>query len=146
VGHFDIISGEHNNLLHFLTCSYFAITQSFFFTQLELKTIGFMGLGSLHYEHILNALTKREELWRDGPLNDDVSTVKQFCMRVMALLESVKFRTGNLIANDTVAMGKDENKSMVYNSAAGRIHGSQNYPACVNGPIDWAKLFSQGNQ
>lgn len=102
-----------------------------------------MGLGSLHYEHILNALTKREELWRDGPLNDDVSTVKQFCMHVMALLESVKFRTGNLIANKTVAMGKDENKSMVYNSAAGRIHGSQNYPACVNGPIDWAKLFSQ---
>jgi hypothetical protein len=61
----------------------------------------------------------------------------------MALLESVKFRTGNLIANDIVAMRKDENKSMVYNSAVGRIHGSQNYPACVNGPIDWAKLFSQ---
>lgn len=104
----------------------------------------FTGLGSLHYEHILNALTKREELLGDGPLNDEVSTVKQFCMRVMALLELVKFRTGNLIANDIVAMLKDQDKkSMVYNSAAGRIHGSQNYPACVNGPIDWAKLFGQ---
>ena len=111
----------------FLICSY----QS-------LKELDFSGLGTLHYNLIQSALTKHEDLWSGGQLNDEVKTIQLFCMRVEAITESTKDRTGHRIANDEDGPPK---KLLTYNSEEHRIHSREMYPECVDGHFDWANLF-----
>ncbi len=120
----------------------------------------FTGLGTVHYEHIQAAITTDEESWKSGPLNDEIFVIQQFCQRIVDLLESLKERTGNRIANDvaagnsisdapsavatddaTTARREIPRVPLVYNAAAGRIYGGMNWPACVKRPLDWNRLF-----
>ena len=133
----------------------------FLFPQ-HLKNLDFAGLGTAHYEHIQAALTTDEEVWKGGPLNNEVFIVQQFCQRVVDLLESMKERTGNRIANDVALVTKSDDPPAsasaeedatiavrrqmphvprVYNASVGRIYGGKNWPGCVKGPFDWAHLF-----
>ena len=116
----------------------------------HLKDLDFAGLGTAHYEHIQAALTTDEDSWKGGPLNDEIFIIQQFCQRIVDLLESLKARTGNSIANDALPASADTptmaerecpRAPRVYNAAAGRIYGGRRWPACVNGPFDWARLF-----
>ena len=128
----------------------------------HLKNIDFAGFGTVHYEHIQAALTTDEEAWKGGPLNDEIFIVQQFCQRIVDLLESLKDRTGNRIANDLAAVTKSDTPSAsaattgdttiavrgnvphvprVYDASEGRIYGRYNWRACVKGPFDWARLF-----
>ena len=38
------------------------------------------------------ALTKSEELWKGGPLDDEVFVVQQFCQRVVVLIDTIEVR------------------------------------------------------
>ena len=128
----------------------------------HLKNLDFAGLGTVHYEHIQAAPTTDEEAWKGGQLNDEVFIVQQFCQRVVDLLESLKERTGNRIANDVAAVTKSDDPPAsasaeedatiavrrqmphvprVYNALVDRIYGGKNWPGCVKGPFDWAHLF-----
>lgn len=62
-------------------------------------------------------------------------------MHVEAVTESLGDRTGRRISNDMVTLREKPNKSLSYNSAAGRIYGTDKYPACVSVRSDWARLF-----
>ena len=62
-------------------------------------------------------------------------------MHIEAVTESLRDRTARRISNDMVALREKPNKALSYNSAAARIYGTDKYPACVNGPFDWARLF-----
>ena len=77
----------------------------------HLKNLDFNGLGTVHYEHIQAALTTDEEAWKGGQLNDEVFIVQQFCQRIVDLLESLKERTGNRIANDVASVTKSDDPS-----------------------------------
>lgn len=131
----------------------------------HLKNLDFTGLGTVHYEHIQAALTTNEEAWKGGRFKDEMFIIQQFCQRIVDLLESLKQRTGHRIANDVPAVGNGnadappltstststDAQSMpvgamprvprIYNAAAGRIYGGRNWPACADGPFDWARLF-----
>lgn len=71
----------------------------------------------------------------------EVVSIQQFCMHVEAVTESLGDRTGRRISNDMVALREKPNKSLSYNSAAGRIYGTDKYPVCVSGRSNWARLF-----
>ena len=121
-----------------------------------LKGLKFDGLGTAHFEHIQAALTENEKAWRGGSHRDDVYAIQQFCVRIVELTESLRQRTGRRIANDLVhdsvvatepdahgdAGGEEPPEpQLTYNSAAGRIFGGRDWPQCVDGPFDWARLF-----
>lgn len=111
-----------------------------FFCQ-SLKDLDFEGLGTIHYNLIHSALTQHEVMWCDShsPLNDEVKTIQLFCMRVEAITESTKDRTGHRIANDEESPRK---RLITYNSEENIIHSREMYPKCVEGPFDWANLFA----
>mmetsp|Transcript_29416 Transcript_29416/g.58333 ORF Transcript_29416/g.58333 Transcript_29416/m.58333 type:complete len:421 (-) Transcript_29416:234-1496(-) len=126
----------------------------------NLKKLHFDGMRTVDYDNIQGALSKHETAWRSGPHKNEVFVIQHFCLRMVELTESLRQRTGARIANDTAAEsgapsaataeeGRPPNgppapslshAPLSYEHAP-RIVGGPEWPACVNGTHDWARLF-----
>jgi len=121
----------------------------------NLKNLCFDKMGTGDFDNIQAALSKHENVWRQGPKKIEVFIIQQFCIRVVDFANSLKQRTGRTFeaaqatgsSPSQVSTQSTAVSERVMNYQNERIVGGSQWPSCVdNNKPNWATLFGLGSE